>query len=163
MKLLPYRKIVLQTSLTKDQCRETLRNNMVVGSPDSFVFSNPHNLNLVGNISGDTFKVRRIIDGRNLVPIAYGQFTNVSGGTEMLLKFRMDDYTLIITILWLSGILYISIAAATSVISNDGVSSGNACLPIGMFIVGMLVTNISFSVEYKKLETLLKQIFEISN
>jgi len=161
MKLLPYRKIILHTSLTKDQCRETLRNNMVLGSPDSFSHSNPHNVNLLGTTYGDTFKACRIIDYRNsFAPIVYGQFRTVSDGTKTIIKFRMRDFVLVITIIWLSGTLLASIAGAISVISNNEAISGANIIPAGMFIIGMLLINMGFDVEYAKAKAELIQIFK---
>lgn len=161
MKLLPYRKIVLHTSLTKDQCRETLRNNMVVGSPDSFSLSNPHNVNLVGTIFGNFFKVSLLINYRNsFAPQIYGQLSNTPDGTKIILKFRMHDFVVVISIIWLSGTLLASIAGAISVISNNEAISGANIIPAGMFIIGMLLINMGFDVEYAKAKAELIQIFK---
>lgn len=88
MKLLPYRKLILHTPLSPQQCAEHLAANMTVANPEGFRWREPRNTKFIGFIFGSRFKMRRVIDYRNsFLPI-------INGEIKIIIRRLLSHYPL---------------------------------------------------------------------
>lgn len=149
--LIPFESLIITTSLTFSEVLQRL--DEVVTLPKLFRITLPFGPPPVkpyeGTISGNTFKISRIITGRNsFLPIIKGEIHSQPFGCSI--KIRMSLHTIVIAfmILWLWTTGSIGLFSLCAWFVEPSV--GPIFVPIlGMFLFGWLLCLIPFKVEAK--------------
>jgi len=83
MNLLPYRRIVLRTKLSKPRAVERLRKGVFKNAPSPCYVRGP--MDFIARIDGSHFTANRLLDYRynGFIPILHGRFVQGSMGTEV--------------------------------------------------------------------------------
>jgi hypothetical protein len=158
--LLPFERLTIPTTLAFSEVLERL--DEVVEPPKMFrmnlLFRRPDKP-YEGTISGNTFKINRIIRGRNsFLPTVEGEIHPESGGCSIQIKMSLHKFVIIFMIYWLwtTGVFWIFALLAWLVDR----SVGPIFLPIlGMFIFGWLLCLIPFKIEAKITTKFLFNLF----
>ena len=158
--LLPFERLTIPTTLNFSEVLETL--DEVVEPPKRFrmnlLFRRPHKP-YEGTISGNNFKINRIIRGRNsFLPVIEGEISPESFGCSIEIKMNLHKFVLIFMIYWLSTTGSFWIFALLAWLVDRSV--GPIFLPIlGMFIFGWLLCLIPFKLEAKATTKFLFNLF----
>ncbi|NJS11779.1 MAG: hypothetical protein HC789_16110 [Microcoleus sp. CSU_2_2] len=158
--LLPFERLTIPTTLKLSEVLERL--DEAVEPPKMFrmnlLFRRP-NKPYEGTISGNTFKISRIIRGRNsFLPVIEGEIHPESFGCSIAIKMSLYKVVLIFTIYWLSITGSFWILALLAWLVDRSV--GPIFLPIlGMFIFGWLLCLIPFKIEAKMTTKFLFNLF----
>ena len=149
--LIPFESLTITTSLT---CSEVLRRlEEVVTFPKVFriilPWVPPPAKLYEGTISGNTFKINRIIIGRHLIfPIIQGYISPQPFGSSIKIRMNLPKIVIAFLILWLWTTGSIGLFSLFAWLVEPSV--GPIFLPIlGMFIFGWLLCLIPFKIEAK--------------
>jgi hypothetical protein len=158
--LLPFERLTIPTTLTFSEVLERL--DEVVEPPKMFrmnlLFRRPEKP-YEGTISGNTFKISRIIRGRNsFLPVIEGEIHPESLGCSIEIKMSLYKVVLIFMIYWLwtTGSFWILALLAWFVDRSVGLIF---LVPLGMFIFGWLLCLIPFKIEAKMTAKFLFNLF----
>ena len=144
--LIPFESLTITTSLT---CSEVLRRlDEVVTFPKLFRVARPAKP-YEGTISDKTFRINRIIIGRNsFLPIIKGEIHPQPFGCSIKIRMSLHEIVTAFLILWLWTTGSIGMFSLFAWLVEPSV--GPIFLPIlGMFIFGWLVCLIPFKIEAK--------------
>ena len=149
--LIPFDSLTITTSLTFSEVLHRL--DEVVIPPKFFritlPFGAPPAKPYEGTISGNTFKISRIITGRNsFLPIIEGDIHSQPFGCSIKIRLTLHKIVLAFMILWLWTTGSIGMFALFAWLVEPSV--GPIFLPIlGMFVFGWLLCLIPFKIESK--------------
>jgi hypothetical protein len=149
--LIPFESLTITTSLTFSEVLHRL--DEVVTPPKLFritlPFGPPPAKPYEGTISGNTFKISRIITGRNsFLPIIEGDIYSQPFGCSIKIRMSLHKIVLAFMILWLWTTGSIGMFALFAWFVEPSV--GPIFLPIlGMFIFAWLLCLIPFKIEAK--------------
>jgi hypothetical protein len=149
--LIPFESLTITTSLTFSEVLHRLEE--VVTPPKLFrvtlPFGPPPAKPYEGTISGNTFKISRIITGRNsFLPIIEGYIHSQPFGCSIKIRLTLHKIVLAFMILWLWTTGSIGMFALFAWLVEPSV--GPIFLPIlGMFIFAWLLCLIPFKIEAK--------------
>jgi hypothetical protein len=109
-----------------------------------------------GEISKNSFSISRIIGYRNsFLPTIHGDVSTFLGQTQIKIKMRPVTFVLIFMSFWLGivglvclGTLLIGLLNISKILRTG--FSPMLLIPFGMFIFGILLTNLAFKAESKK-------------
>jgi hypothetical protein len=157
--LVPFERLTIPTTLTFSEILERL--DEVVEPPKIFrftLFKRP-NKPYEGTISGNTFKISRIIRGRNsFLPVIEGAIYPESFGCSIEIKMSLHKIVIVFMIYWLSIVGSIGLFALFAWFVDRSV--GPIFLPLlGMFIFGWLLCLIPFKIESKMTAKFLFNLF----
>jgi hypothetical protein len=157
--LVPFERLIIPTTLTFSEVLERL--NEVVEPPKIFritLFKRPAKP-YEGTISGNTFKISRIIRGRNsFLPVIEGAIYPESFGCSIEIKMSLHKIVIVFMIYWLSIIGSVGMFALFAWFVDRSV--GPIFLPLlGMFIFGWLLCLIPFKIEAKATTKFLLTLF----
>jgi hypothetical protein len=157
--LVPFERLIIPTTLTFSEVLERL--NEVVEPPKIFritLFKRPAKP-YEGTISGNTFKISRIIRGRNsFLPVIEGAIYPESFGCSIEIKMSLHKIVIVFMIYWLSIIGSVGMFALFAWFVDRSV--GPIFLPLlGMFIFGWLLCLITFKIEAKATTKFLLTLF----
>jgi hypothetical protein len=148
MLLLPYKKLVVYSSASRETVSEILR--QVVEPYVGFRFdrysksAKPY----VGKVGEKTFSIRPIFSGRNsFIPRIVGTIDNAEKGSRVTLTFRLH-YVVIVALLWIIGFIIFS------VLKYGETSALLFVLLIFVMTVGF------FNYEYRKTKCVLLEILK---
>lgn len=167
MKYLPFENFVLVTSLSADEVRNRLANN-IEPQKNSFIFTSKKNTSkpYEGSIINNTFKISRIISYRNsFLPVITGEISQAWGKTEITVNMKPVIFVQIFMAFWLGGVglACIGILVAGIIKFKDIIHNGFSPAflgPFGMFIFGYLLITLSFRYESKTSKEFLKSLFD---
>jgi len=149
--LIPFESLTITTSLT---CSEVLRRlDEVVTFPKLFriilPWVPPPAKLYEGTISGNSFKINRIIIGRHLIfPIIQGDIRPQTFGSSIKIRMSLHKIVIAFLILWLWTTGSIGLFSLFAWLVEPSV--GAIFVPIlGMFILGWLLCLIPFKIEAK--------------
>ncbi|MCC3407991.1 MAG: hypothetical protein JGK17_20855 [Microcoleus sp. PH2017_10_PVI_O_A] len=149
--LIPFESLTITTSLTFSEVLQRL--DEVVTPPKLFritlPFGPPPAKPYEGTISGNTFKINRIITGRNsFLPIIKGEIYSQPFGCSIKIKMSLHNIVIAFMILWLWTTGSIGMFALFAWFVEPSV--GPIFVPIlGMFLFGWLLCLIPFRIEAK--------------
>lgn len=149
--LIPFDSLTITTSLTFSEV--LCRLEEVVTAPKFFrktlPFGPPPAKPYEGTISGNTFKINRIIIGRNsFFPIIKGDIHTQSFGCSIKIRMSLHELVIGFMMLWLWTTGSIGMFALFAWFVEPSV--GPIFLPIlGMFVFGWLLCLIPFKIESK--------------
>lgn len=138
MKLPFKRKIILHTHLTPQQSLDALSSNIFPAKPIPFVFgSEKYNTKFTGHITGNSFKVRPVIQYRNsFIPIITGQLTPLPNGTQIVITFTLIRLVFVFMCIWFAIMTIVGTTIAISSIAK-GTLPREAFVPFGIDIFGL--------------------------
>ncbi|MEG3843181.1 hypothetical protein [Microcoleus sp. herbarium14] len=149
--LIPFESLTITTSLTFSEVGRRL--DEVVTPPKLFriilPFAPPPAKPYEGTISGNTFKINRIVIGRNsFFPIIKGDIHSQPFGCSITIRMSLHKIVVAFMILWLWTTGSIGMFALFAWLVEPSV--GPIFLPIlGMFVFGWLLCLIPFKIEAK--------------
>lgn len=137
MKYLPFEKYTIVTSLSVDEAKKRLLNNLEPDRTPQFI---PNNVTkpYSGRICLDEFTIRRVIRYRNsFLPEIKGRFVSDMGHTEIHINMRPAVFVLVFMGIWMSGISLACIGIFASMRSPRNRPFSPADLvPFGMLLFG---------------------------
>ena len=149
--LIPFENLTITTSLTFSEVLRRL--DEVVTTPKLFRITLPFGPPPVkpyeGTISGNTFRINRIIIGRNsFIPIIKGDIHSQPFGCSIKIRMSLHELVIGFMLLWLWTTGSIGMFALFAWLVEPSV--GPIFLPIlGMFMFGWLLCLIPFKIEAK--------------
>ncbi len=159
--LLPFENLKITTSLTFSQVLQRLDD--VVDTPKLFritlPFRSPPPKPYEGTIYGKTFKISRIISGRNsFLPFIEGEIYPQPFGCYINVNMSLHKIVLAFMIFWLWTTGSIGIFALLAWFVEPSI--GPIFIPLlGMFIFGLLLCIIPFKIEAKMTTKFLVALF----
>lgn len=159
--LLPFEKLKITTSLTFSQVLQRLDD--VVDTPKLLRITLPFGAlppkPYEGTIYGKTFKISRIISGRNsFLPFIEGEIYPQPFGCYININMSLHKIVMIFMIFWLWTTGSIGIFALFAWFVEPSI--GPIFLPLlGMFIFGLLLCIIPFKIEVKMATKFLVALF----
>jgi len=150
--LIPFESLTITTSLTFSEVLRRL--DEVVTPPKPFRITLPFGPPPVkpyeGTISGNTFRINRIITGRNsFIPIIKGDIHSQPFGCSIQLSMNLDLAVIVFMIVWMSMPGSIGMLALLVWLVDRSV--GLIFLPLfGMCIFAWFLSLICFKIEAKK-------------
>lgn len=157
MKLLPYDKFEIQTSLTLEETVMALKAQV---EPRKWLRALSGNKTAFeGEVSRAGFKIMRIIKYRNsFLPIIKGTFNQGQNGT--IVKIRMGLHPLVIVFMsvWFGGVIFGLFAIGAGLASNKISLSAPLLIPLGMLFFGWAMVAGGFWFEARKAKPQLLSI-----
>jgi len=159
--LLPFEKFKITTTLTFSKVLQRL--DEVVDTPKIFrmviPFGPPPPKPYEGTINGKTFKISRIISGRNsFLPFIQGEIHPQPFGCVIDINMSLHKIVMIFMIFWLWFTGSIGIFALFAWLAEPSV--GPIFLPLlGMFIFGWILFIVPFKIEAKIATKFLSTLF----
>ncbi len=117
MKLLPYDKFEIQTSLTLEETITALKAQV---EPKKWMrwFSRDHAI-FEGDISRDGFKIVRIIHYRNsFMPVIRGTFKQSQNGINVMIRMGLHPFVMAFMCVWFGSVFFGLLAAGAGLDSN---------------------------------------------
>jgi len=160
MNILPYRKLILHTRLTPQQCIELLKAGTTIADPECLRWREPKNTPFLGFIFCDTFKIRRVIDYRNsFLPVINGRIQPIAMGTEIAMTLKPVPLVIAFMCIWFGILLTMFLAALVNGLMQGTIPQAILVMPI-MLLVGGSIMYFGFDAEYKNAKKALIAIFK---
>ena len=113
-----------------------------------------------GQISGQTFDIKRIIRGRNsFLPIIKGIIQRDLNGTTITVKMRLHIFVMFFLCIWCAVVGLGCIAFLTKAFNNSKFDT-TAIIPFGMLLFAYVLTMVGFKSESNKSKKDLQKLFE---
>jgi hypothetical protein len=153
---MPYYNFQLQVSLPPEAVAERIR-AITSAKPAGFfaqartVWSGIGSNVFLGEVHGDSFSLQRNISYRNsFLPQIKGKVFQGGGGTTVDVRMCLNPFAAIFMLIWLGGVG----SAAVSILYDDAMS----LVPLGMFVLGLVLTAAGFFPEAFKAKRLLTDL-----
>jgi hypothetical protein len=165
MLFLPFESLTIKTNLNPDQVRERLSN--VIEPPKRFrssgIFSKRSSKPYEGTISGNRFRINKIINYQNsFLPIIEGEICPETMGCRIKIKMNMHIAVILFMLFWIGNLLPVSLGFLLAMLTDA--SMGIAGLaPLGMCIFGYLLCTIAFQAEAQNSKYFLENLFSPQN
>jgi hypothetical protein len=157
MKLLPYDKFEIQTTLTLEETITALKAQV---EPKKWLrwFSRDHAI-FEGDVSRDGFKIMRIIHYRNsFMPVIRGTFKQGQNGINVTIRMGLHPFVMAFMCVWFGGVT-VGLFAVGAGLSNANISlSPPLLIPIAMLIFGWVMVSGGFWFEASKAKPQLLSI-----
>lgn len=162
MILLPIEHITYKTSLKESEVIKRIEDNI---EPEKFIRFNMYNNDATkpyeGQINGQTFSIKRMINYRNsFAPIINGTVNNGFDGITIKVTMRLTVFAIVFLFIWFSVV--VSSYFPNPIVTN---SSGKSepmrhLFSFGMSLFFYVLTLVSFKYESYKSKKDLQKIFE---
>ena len=153
MNVLPYRRIVFQSSLAPDEVARVL-----VDSVDPKPRWDAQSRPFAGSVTPPEFRIYRTISYRNsFLPEIIGQIAPDGSGSRISMTLGLHPAVASFLALWLGIVAVIGVVVAVAGLVE---SHPIAFAPVGMFLFGYLLTMGSFSFEVRKAKEILLPLLE---
>lgn len=165
MLFLPFESLTITTHLNPDEVRERLFN--VIEPPKRFrssgLFSKPSSKPYEGTISGNSFRIHKIINYRNsFLPIIEGKICPETMGCKINIKMNMHIAVILFMFFWIGNLLPVSVGFLLAMLTDA--SMGIAGLvPLGMCIFGYFLCTLNFKAEARNSKDFLENLFSPQN
>ena len=154
MKYLPFEHIIFRTSLSEQEVRAKLSD--FTEARKSRFFNTPTK-DYEGFINGNSFKINRIIKGRNsFAPQINGTIRANAAGTQIEVKMKLQEYVLAFLIGW----CFLASLFLMAIFTMEDKTAMDFLLPVLMLLFVYALTMIGFKIESKKSREYLKKNFE---
>ena len=157
MKLLPYDKFEIKTSLTLEETITALKAQV---EPRKWLrwFSRDHAI-FEGDVSRDGFKIMRIIHYRNsFMPVIKGTFKQSQNGINGIIKIGLHPFVIAFMCIWFGGVIFGLFAIVAGLASNKIALSAPLLIPLGMLFFGWAMVAGGFWFEAIKVKPQLLSI-----
>jgi hypothetical protein len=159
MKYLPFEKYTISTSLSVEEAKRRLLDNLEPSRNLQYIgnATKPYS----GRIGIEEFTISRVIRYRNsFLPDIKGRFVNEMGHTEIHIVMRPTIVVLAFMGVWMSGILIACVASLVSLLApSGGPFSPMELIPFGMLLFGYLLCTLGFKVESAKSKQFLAELW----
>ena len=153
MKLLPYRRVVLQSPLAPDEVARVL-----LDSVDPNPRWGASNRPFAGSVTPPEFRIHRTISYRNsFLPQIVGRIAPDGSGSRIAMTLGLHPLVAVFVAGWLSVVGIVGIAV---VLGGAATQNPIAWMPVGMFLFGCLLTMGAFSFEVRKAKQILISLLE---
>lgn len=164
-KLLPFEKLVYQSSLSKEQLITHLQNE--IEAEKSFGFgaqNNSYSKPYIGKIYLNRFEIKKVVSYRNsFLPVIKGEIREGLSGSKITIKMGLADFVKVFMIIWFAAVSLGCIGVLYSLIFTDTISSDAGFftfIPFAMLLFGIVMVSFGFKTESQKsikdLEEILK-------
>lgn len=154
MKLLPYDKFEIQTSLTLEEVIAALKKHV---EPKRWfrLFWGNHAV-FEGEISQDGFRIMRIINYRNsFLPVIKGAFKQNQNGINVMIRMGLHPFVIVFMCIWFGGIIFAIVAGLAS---SKITLSATLLIPLGMLFFGWAMVAGGFWFEARKVKPQLLSV-----
>jgi hypothetical protein len=163
---LPYEHLTITTYFSPEMARQKLAGVIEPRRMRFGLLSRGHHKPYQGEISGDQFKISRIIYYRNsFLPVISGKLEPDLKGARLDIKMSLHPVVLIFMAIWFGGVGLAIIAtnfAAFSAFTQSGITADTPFFPLlipgGMFIFGYLMVLGGFKFEAAKAKTFFHEL-----
>ncbi len=162
MKYLPFENITYKSKLESE---EILKRISEIIEPRKmfrtirFFESNNHKP-YEGTITGNSFKITRIIGYRNsFLPRIKGIVEKDFNGTNVNVKMRVNTFVIVFMLIWLGGVGIGCLVALTLMFNNKHFEP-MTLIPLGMLIFGYALVTGGFKYESVKSKEYLAKLFD---
>jgi hypothetical protein len=157
--LWPYQKLVFNSPLSREDLTRRLARE-VSKSRWGFAFFERREELFEGTITGESFKISRIIRYRNsFLPVIQGNFSPTAKGVRVDVTLRLHGGVLAFSVFWLSFVVLRIVADASELVRSRQLGQGSL-IPFGMLAFFYLLVTLSFGFEARKARKLLSEVFE---
>lgn len=159
MKIIPSDTIEIVTSLSNQEVRKILTDNIRPKRGLSINFNRPKDKELFeGYFRQDRFEIQPIISGRNsFLPQIKGQIQPNKNGTKLVADLKVQTFTIVFMLIWLTFVGMGFIMTIISVV-NQGTNPILVIFPLLMIGFGIGLINYGFNSQKDKSITNLKRI-----
>ncbi|WP_343330601.1 hypothetical protein [Polaribacter staleyi] len=159
MKIIPSDKIEIVTTLSMQEARKILSENIRPKKIFKFSFNQPQKKELFeGNFEQDNFKIQRIITERNsFLPQIKGQILPSINGTRLVADLKIHSSVIVFMLFWLTFVGFAFITGIIGVI-NQGINPLFLIVPLIMIGFGIGLINYGFNSQKEKSINDLKKI-----
>lgn len=156
--LLPYKRIVFESSLSQAEASRRLKLE-VANRRLGLQWFERRTEQFEGTVSEADFQIHRIIRYRNsFLPMITGRFIALDQGVRIEVKMKLHVVVLLFSLVWLEGIVsYVMVWGSTQVMA--GRIEIATALPLAMMLFFLLLVTMMFRIEANKASTLLREIF----
>lgn len=156
---LPYKRIIIPTSLTIEKCVSLVSNAISPYRTISTWFSSS-NKEFEGSVNEQGFKIQKVIYNKNsFLPVLNGKFVQSEKGTKIEIRLSLDALVLVFSLFWLAGMggvfLLLLIGSISAGLPNKFIWYPLA--GIGIFYFMILV---GFRSYFKRTEEFILNLFE---
>ena len=159
MKIIPSDKIEILTTLSNQEVRKILMENIRPKKMLKFGFNQSQEKELFeGNFKQDSFEIQRIITGRNsFLPQIKGQILPNINGTKLVADLKVHSFVIVFMLFWLTFLGFAFIMGIIGVI-NQGTNPLFLIIPLIMIGFGIGLINYGFNSQKEKSIDDLKKI-----
>jgi len=159
MRLLPFEKFHIRTSLSEVEIKKRLADNLEPEKIIRFNWSNSGRKTFEGEIVKNQFRISRIISYRNsFLPVIFGRIEDLGSFREIHITMRMAMAVIIFMCVWLGMAGVIAILVLIAGLSTK--SSIAALIPTGFFAFGYILMMGGYLTESSNSKEILSKLFE---
>lgn|SRR5690554_5588567 len=161
MKIIPSDKIDMTTTLSIEEVRKIVRNNILPKKVLKNRYKLPENREpFEGSFEQDCFEIQRIVIGRNsFVPEIKGKIYPNSNGTKLMANLKISSFVIAFLILWTSLVIFFFIIGIM-LVTFKGKSPLFLIIPLGMMLFMFVLMHLVFSREKDKTIKELKRLLK---
>jgi hypothetical protein len=164
---LPYEHLTITTYFSPEMARQKLAGVIEPRRMRFGLLSRGHHKPYQGEISGDQFKISRIIYYRNsFLHVISGKLEPDLKGTRLDIKMGLHPFVVVFMAVWFGGVGLAVMATSFAAFSAFTQGGGRAVTPLfpflipwGMLIFGYLMVIAGFKFEATKAETFFRELF----
>ena len=161
MKLIPKAKAEIISPLSKSEVENKLRENIQTtrGIGLSRSYQKNHKP-FRGTMEGNTFRIQRIISGKNsFLPQIAGTVSESANGTKILMELKIHVFVVVFMTLWMGGVT-LGLVAGLYGMTTQGTNPFYILGPIALLAFAFGMAYYGFNSEKEKAITELKRIVE---
>src|SRR6267143_5209540 len=156
--LIPYKRLLIRTSLTPDDAAQILAQTVIPRSK-WFPFWSRATSAFEGRVSPEGFNINRGIRYRNsFLPILHGRFRQTSDGTLVDVRMTMHPTVILFLLFWYV-IIAIALFEFAEGVAHDAPVSARDWIPLGVLVFIYMMCFIAFGFEADRATRMLKEIF----
>ncbi|OXA76324.1 hypothetical protein SAMN05444397_10147 [Flavobacterium aquidurense] len=154
-KLLPFEKLVYQSTLSKEELINHLQNEIEAEKSFGFgVQKSSYSKPYIGKTNSNRFEIKRVVNYRNsFLPVIKGQIKDGINGAKINVKMGLVDFVKVFMILWLGAVSLGCAGAIYSLFFTDTANSEAGFfmfIPFAMLLFGLAMVYFGFKTESKK-------------
>lgn len=164
-KLLPFEKLIYQSTLSKEELITHLQNE--IEPEKSFTFGarkSSYSKPYIGKIYLNRFEIKKVVTYRNsFLPVIKGEIKEGINGAKINIKMGLVDFVKVFMILWLGAVSFGCIGALYSLIFTDTANSEAGFfmfIPFAMLLFGLGMVSFGFKAESQRSIKDLEEILQ---
>ncbi len=156
--LIPFDRFVISSRERPTEALQALR--LEVEPRKRFRFPRRGAKAFEGEISGSSFRIRRIIGYNNgFLPVVTGTVEPAPEGSHIHIHMRLSLYTIVFCAVWLLGVVLIGGSLLLAAAMEQTLMSPGALAPIAMVLFFVLLINGGFWIEAAMQKKMLADVF----
>ncbi len=155
----PKAEVIYRSNLSAEEVLQRLSEKVEPQKSFGFGWRASYSTPYMGNIFGNSFRIRRVINYRNsFLPSIEGEISPAMSGSRIKVAMKPEPVVKIFMMIWLAGVTFGCIAILTTLF-NEGPKAFIA-IPFFMLGMGFLMFYFGFKVEADRSKKDLAEIFE---